>query len=76
MFDDALTNTERQIEPAVGGIALLEVLYDTQGVKVVVEAPTMANQTLIQRALAGMSKGRMADIVDQRKRLRQIFIEP
>jgi hypothetical protein len=58
------------------GISLLEVLDDTQCVEVVVEAPPMADEALIERALAGMPEGWMADVVDQGKRLRQVFIQP
>jgi hypothetical protein len=75
VLDDAFTNTERQIEPAVRGVTLLEVLDDTQCMEVVVEAPPMTAKTAVQCPLTGMPKGGMADVVDQCQRFSQIFIQ-
>src|SRR5438552_9130196 len=75
VLDDALADAERQIEPAMRGVTLLEVLYDTQRVKIVVEATTMTAEAAVQRALPGVSKGRMADVVNQGESLRQIFVQ-
>jgi hypothetical protein len=41
----------------------------------VVEAPAMPLEAAVQCALTGVSKGRMADVVNQRQRLRQIFVQ-
>jgi hypothetical protein len=57
------------------GVTLLEVLDDTQRVEVVVEATPMTLEAPIECALTGMPKRWMADVVNQRKRLRQIFIQ-
>jgi hypothetical protein len=51
------------------------VLDDTQCVEVVVEATPMTLEAAVQGALTGMPKRWMADVVNQRKRLRQIFIQ-
>jgi hypothetical protein len=59
----------------MGGVTLFEVLDDAQRVKVVVEAPPMTLEAAIQCALTGVPKWRMADVVNQRKRLRQIFVQ-
>ena len=59
----------------MGGITLLEVLDDAQRVHVVVESPSMSLQATVQRALTRMTKRRMTDIVNQRQRLRQIFVQ-
>jgi hypothetical protein len=75
VLDDAFPNAKRQIEPAVRGVALLEVLDNTQRVDIVVEAPPMTLQAAVQRPLTGVSKRRMADVVNQRQRLRQIFVQ-
>jgi hypothetical protein len=56
-------------------ITLLEVLDNPQRVNVVVEAPPMTLQAAVQRALTRMPKRRMADVVNQRQRLRQIFVQ-
>lgn len=58
------------------GIALLKVFDDAQRMQVVIESAAMASQTLIQRALASMPKGWVANIVDQSKCLCEIFIQP
>src|SRR5881227_2464447 len=75
VLDDALANSKRQIKSAMGGVTLLEVLDDAQCVDVVVKPPPVALQAAVQCALAGMPKGWMADIVNQRQRLRQIFVQ-
>jgi hypothetical protein len=75
MFDDAFTYAKRQVEPAMCGVTLLEVLDDAQRVEVVVEATPVAGKAAVQRALPGVPKGRMTYIVNQRKRLRQIFVQ-
>jgi hypothetical protein len=75
VLDDAFTNAQRQIEPAMRGVPLLEVLDDTQSVEVVIEAPPVTLETAVQCALPGMPKGRMTDVVNQRKRLGQIFVQ-
>ena len=75
VLDDSLANAERKIESAMRGVTLLEVLDDAQRMQVVVEAAPMTAEAAIQSALAGMSKGRMADVVNQRQRLRQIFVQ-
>ena len=75
VLDDALTNAKRQVEPAMRGVPLLEVLDDAQRMEVVVEATPVAGKAAVQRALTGVPKGRMTDIVNQRKRLGQIFVQ-
>ena len=57
-------------------VALLEVLDDAQRMQIVVEPPSMIAQAPVQRPLAGVAKRRMPDVVDQRQRLRQIFVQP
>jgi hypothetical protein len=75
MLDDALTYAERQVEPAMRRVTLLEVFDDTKRVEVVVETTPMTLEAAVQRTFTGMPKGRMADVVNQRQRLRQIFVE-
>ena len=75
MFDDALADAKRQIEPAVCGVTLFEVLDDAQRMQVVVEPAAMTSEAAVQCALSGMSEGRMADVVDQRESLSEIFVQ-
>ena len=57
------------------GVALLEVLDDAQGMKIVVEAAAVAAQAAVESALSRVAKGRMADIVNQCERFGEIFVE-
>jgi hypothetical protein len=59
----------------MGGVALLEVLDDAEGVEVVVEAAAMKAEALVQGALAGVAEGRMANVVDEGKGLGKVFVE-
>ena len=68
-------DAERQVQAAMAGVALLEVLDDAQRVQVVVEAQAVALQAVVQRALAGVAERRVADVVDQRERLRQVVVQ-
>ncbi len=56
-------------------VTLLKVLDNSQRVDVMVEAAAMTLEAAVQRTLAGMPKRRMADVVNQCKRLRQIFVQ-
>jgi hypothetical protein len=75
VLDDAFADAEGEVEAAVGGVALLEVLDDAQGVEVVVEAQAVALEALVEGALAGVAEGRMADVVDQGEGLGEVFVE-
>lgn len=75
VLDDALADAEGEIQAAVGGVALLEVLDDTQGVKVVVEAAAVALETLVEGALACMAERRVADVMNEGQGLGKIFVE-
>ena len=75
VLDDAFADTEREVEAAMRGVALLEVLDDAQSVDVVVEAQSMTLQGAIESAFAGVAEGRMADVVDQRERFSEVFVE-
>ena len=57
------------------GIPLFKVFNDAQRVKIMVEPSSMTNEAAIQCALACMPEGRMPDVVDQRKGLRQVFVQ-
>src|SRR5665213_3205030 len=56
-------------------VTLLEALYDAQRVQVVVEPKAVAAEAFVQCTLAGVAEGRVADVVDQRKRLGQIDVQ-
>jgi hypothetical protein len=75
VLDNALANAERKIQSAMRCVTLLEVLDDAQRMQVVVEPPPMMRKAAVERPLPRMSKGRVADVVDQRKRLGQVFVQ-
>ncbi len=75
VLDDALADAEGEVEAAMGGVALLEVLDDAEGVEVVVEAAAVALEALVQGALAGVAEGRVADVVDEGEGLGEVFVE-
>ena len=56
-------------------VALLEVLDNAQRMQIVVEPQSVPLQALVQRALAGVPERRMADVVHQRQRLRQVLVQ-
>src|SRR5262245_59620079 len=57
-----------------GGVAPFEGSHHPQRLRVVIEAAT-GGQAAIERALTGMTEGRMAEVVGERQRLSQILIE-
>ena len=75
MFDDPLADFERQVEAGKTRVALFEALDDAQGVQVVIETFAETRHLAIQFLFAGMSEGRMADIVRQRQRFGEIFVQ-
>ena len=75
VLDDAFAHAKRQVESTVRGIALLKVLDDAQRVKIMVEPAAVPRQAAVKGTLAGVAEGWMADIVNQRKRLRQILVQ-
>ena len=76
MLDDPLAHAERKVQSAVVRVTLLEVLNDAQRMEVVVEAQTVAFEALIQCTFARVAERRVADVVDQRQRLREILVQP
>ena len=74
MLDHALERFPGQVEPVELGIAALERGHDPKGLGVVVETLEI-REAAIERPFAGMTERRVAEVVGERKRLRQILIE-
>ena len=74
MLDQALQRFPGQVEPVELRVAALERGDDLERLGVVVEAAE-TGQALVERALAGMAEGRMAEIVGERHRLGQVLVE-
>ena len=75
VLDDALPYAKGEVEAAKGGVPLLEPRNDAQGVEVVVEAQAVGLEGVVEGLLAGVAKGRMANVVDQCEGLGQLGVE-
>ena len=75
MLDDALAHFKREVQAGKIEIALFELFDDAQRVQIVIEMAAVRAHQFVQLTLAGMSKGRVADIVDERKRFRQLGVQ-
>jgi hypothetical protein len=75
MFDDAFAKLESQIEAREIQIALLEMLDDAQGVKIMVESFAILAHSQIKLPLARMPERGMSNIVDQCERFGEVRIQ-
>ena len=75
MLDDALTHLERQVQPGETRVALLETLDDAQRVEVMVEALAESPHLTIERLFARVRERRVTDIVRQRQRFCEVFVQ-
>jgi hypothetical protein len=75
VLDDPLAYTEREIQPAVRRVSLLEMLRYAERMKVVVEAKPVLLEATVQSAFACMPEWRVTDIVDQSKRFGEILVQ-
>src|SRR5437016_1648892 len=76
MFHDAFAHLEGEIHPGKARIAILEVLDNSKGVQVMIEALPEAAHLPVQLLFTGVSEGRVADVMYQGERLSQVFIQP
>ena len=73
MVEDAVAHLVREVQaPPVA----LEMVDDAQRVLVVAEAPAEARaQRAVERRLAGVPEGRMAEVVAEPDRLGQVLVQ-
>ena len=64
-----------KVQSVEARIALLELCHEPQRLRVVIEA-AIGLHAGVQRALAGMAEWRMAEVVRQRQRLGEVFVQP
>ncbi len=76
MLDDAFAHAQREIQSGESNVALLEDGDDAQRVQIMVEAQAMSAHRFVQRVLPGVTERRMADVVHQCERFRQVSIQP
>ena len=74
VLDQPLQRFPGQVEAVEIGVAALQRRDDMKRLRVVVEAAEIG-EALVERALAGVTERRMAEIVAKRRRLRQILVE-
>ena len=74
MLDQTLERLPAEIEAIEGGIPALKIRHDAQRLRVVIEAPA-AGEAFVERTFAGMSKRRMAEIVRERQRFGEVFVQ-
>ena len=74
MLDQAFERFPGEVEAVEGRVAALQRGDDAQGLRIVVEAAE-GREAGIERALAGMAERRMAEIVGQRQRLGEVFVD-
>ena len=65
MLEDAFARLEHQVEAVEGAVALFQQIDDAQALQVVLEAAVLLH-AVVQRILAGMAEGRVAEVVGQR----------
>jgi hypothetical protein len=75
VLDDTLANAESQIQPAKFDMPAFKVFDNAQGVQIVIEAKTMLAQGFVEGAFAGVSKGRMANVMNQGKRFGKCIVK-
>src|SRR6266478_6470216 len=65
MLDDAFANFKSEIQAGKIEIALFELLDDAQRVQIVIEMAAVRLHQFIKLSFAGVTEGRMADVVDE-----------
>jgi hypothetical protein len=74
MFDQPFQRLVAQVEPVPAGVAPLQLCDDAQGVGVVVEAAE-GRHTGVQDFLASMTETGMAEVMGERRRLGEVFVQ-
>ena len=74
MLEDAFARFEAQVQSVECGIALFQLVHDAQRLQVVLESAIRFHAG-VQRILPGMAERGVAEIVRQRDRFGQIFVQ-
>ena len=75
MADERFANLVRQVQTREFGIAFFEFIDAAKAVKIVVET-AVVEQAGMQRVLARVSEGGMADVVGKGNRFGEVFVQP
>src|SRR5262245_22814738 len=73
VLDEAFERLPREVQPVEGRIAPLERGHHPQRLRVVIEAAA-GRKAAIESALSGRTERRVAEIMGERERLRQILV--
>src|SRR6185503_19138858 len=74
VLDQALAHLPRQVQAREAGIFLLQHFDDAKALAVMLEAAMLLHQP-VERRLASVAEGRMAEVMRQRDGLSEVFIE-
>jgi len=75
MFHDAFADFKGQIQSVEADVTMLEVLHDAKGVQIVIEAAAVGAHQFVELSFAGVSEGRMPDVVHQSQRLDEFRVD-
>ena len=74
MFQDAFAGLKAQVQAVKQRVTLLQVVHHAQALQVVLKT-AVACHAFVEGILPGMAKGGVAQVMRQRNRLNQVFIE-
>ena len=76
MFNDSFADLKGEIQTRVSGKTLFELLDNSERMEIVVKTATVAAHQGVEAAFAGVAKRGVANVVDKRKRLSQVCVQP
>lgn len=76
MFVEPVEGVERQVEPRLLARALLQQCHDAPGLRIVVEGFAVPAHERVEQPLARVPERRVPEIVGERHRFGQCFVEP
>src|SRR5260221_7825815 len=75
VLNDALADFKCQIQPAESGITQFEIFDDSERVQIVIEGKPVLAHGGVERFFSRVAKRRVAEVVNQGERLRQIGVQ-
>ncbi|MNW06810.1 hypothetical protein D3C71_2032790 [compost metagenome] len=74
MLQDTFTRFKAQVEAAVAGVTLFQIIHHAQALQVVLEA-AKADHAGVERILPGVAKRRVPQVMRQANGLGQVFVD-
>ena len=75
VLEQPLQRLAGEVQPVEAGVAPFEPGHDAEGLQVMIEAAERG-QRLVQRGLAGMAEGAVAQVVREGNGFRQVLVDP